>query len=74
MSTKLTAEQRHRARIEARKVVERGEHFYDRIHSYPILLPTMPNLPWLVAMARQCLRGEDAAAWPLTVYEAGAMP
>lgn len=37
-------------------------------------IPTMPNLPWLVTMARQCLRGEDEAAWPLTVYEAGATP
>lgn len=35
-------------------------------------LPTMPNLPYLVAMARQCLRGEGEAAWPLTIYEAGA--
>lgn len=37
-------------------------------------LLAMPNLPYLVAMARQCLRGEDEAAWPLTVYEAGATP
>lgn len=35
-------------------------------------LPTMPNLPYLVAMARQCLRGEGAGSWPLTVYENGA--
>lgn len=35
-------------------------------------LPAMPNLPYLVAMARQCLRGEGASAWPLTVYENGA--
>lgn len=36
-------------------------------------LPTMPNLPYLVAMARQCLRGGDTTAtWPLTIYENGA--
>jgi 8-oxo-dGTP pyrophosphatase MutT (NUDIX family) len=35
-------------------------------------VPTMPNLPYLVAMARQCLRGEGAGLWPLTVYESGA--
>lgn len=32
-------------------------------------LPTMPNLPWLCAVARQCLRGEDAQAWPLLIQE-----
>ena len=35
-------------------------------------LPTMPNLPYLVAMARQCLRGEGAGSWPLTIYEGSA--
>lgn len=35
-------------------------------------IPTMPNLPYLVAMARQCLRSEGAGSWPLTIYEAGA--
>ena len=39
---------------------------------YRVELPTMPNLPYLVAMARQCLRGEGGATWPLTVYENGA--
>ncbi|TXH49301.1 MAG: NUDIX domain-containing protein [Desulfurellales bacterium] len=34
-------------------------------------LPTMPNLPWLCAAARQCLRGEDVQAWPLLVVEGG---
>ncbi len=37
-------------------------------------IPTMPNLPYLVAMARQCLRGEGTGAWPLTIYENGATP
>ncbi len=37
-------------------------------------LPTMPNLPYLVAMARQCLRGEGLGSWPLTIHEAGATP
>ncbi len=37
-------------------------------------LETMPNIPYLVAMARQCLRGEGGATWPLTVYENGATP
>lgn len=32
-------------------------------------LPTMPNLPWLCAAARQCLRGEDTQAWPLFIVE-----
>lgn len=41
-------------------------------HDYWV--PTMPNLPYLIAMARQCLRGDDTATWPLTVYEAGAAP
>ncbi len=36
-------------------------------------VPTMPNLPYLVAMARQCLRGVDVGSWPLTIYEAGAL-
>lgn len=31
---------------------------------------TMSNLPWLLAMATQQLRGVDAASWPLTVVEA----
>lgn len=34
-------------------------------------IPTLPNLPWLTAMARQTLRG-DGAGWPFVVYEAGA--
>lgn len=38
-------------------------------------LPIMPNLPYLVAMAQQCLRGSDSSkAWPLTIYENGATP
>jgi hypothetical protein len=37
-----------------------------------VWLPTMPNLPYLVAMARQCLRGEGAGSWPLTIYEGSA--
>lgn len=39
------------------------------------IIPTMPNLPYIVAMARQCLRGGDTTkTWPLTVYENGATP
>lgn len=34
-------------------------------------LPTVSNLPWLCAAARQCLRGEDVRAWPLLVVEHG---
>ena len=37
-------------------------------------MPLVPNLPYIVAMVRQCLRGEGGAAWPLTVYESGATP
>ena len=29
----------------------------------------MPNLPYLVTVAQQCLRGGDK--WPLTIYERG---
>ena len=34
-------------------------------------LPTMPNLPYLVTMAQQCLRSEGVGSWPLTIYERG---
>lgn len=37
-----------------------------------VAVPTMPNIPYIVAMARQCMRGEGAGSWPLTIYEAGA--
>lgn len=36
------------------------------------IIPTLPNLPWLTAMARQTLRGESKAP-PFVVYEAEAM-
>ncbi len=36
----------------------------------PTIIPTMSNLPWLTAMARQTLRGSSAT--PCIVYEAGA--
>lgn len=35
-------------------------------------IPTLPNLPWLTAMARQTLRGSSAP--PFVVYEVGATP
>ncbi len=38
-------------------------------------LPTMSNLPWLTAMARQTLRGDGSDSTPpFVVYEAGAQP
>ena len=37
-------------------------------------LPTMPNLPYLVTMAQQCLRSEGAGPWPLTIYESSVTP
>ncbi len=30
-------------------------------------IPTLPNLPWLVAMAKQCMCGEDKLTWPVIV-------
>lgn len=33
---------------------------------------TMSNLPWLLAMAMQRLRGVAVASWPLTVVEAAS--
>ncbi len=37
-------------------------------------LPTMPNLPYLVPMAQQCLRSEGKGPWPLTIYESSVTP
>jgi len=37
-------------------------------------LPTMPNLPYLVTMAQQCLRSEGKGPWPLTIYESSVTP
>jgi len=39
-----------------------------------VWLPTMPNLPYLVAMAQQCLHSEGAGPWPLTIYESSVTP
>lgn len=60
--------------VDAARMMEE-EHVFKTHPSFLYLsIPTMPNLPYLVAMARQCLRGEGGAAWPLTVYENGAAP
>ena len=37
-------------------------------------LLTMPNLPYLVAMAQQCLHSEGVGSWPLTIYESSVTP
>ncbi len=54
----------------------RGEVGYDvdtKTCFYTSTLPTMSNLPWLTAMARQTLRGDGTDSTPpFVVYEAGA--
>jgi 8-oxo-dGTP pyrophosphatase MutT (NUDIX family) len=49
-----------------------GSDEYNSLYYRDTNLPTMPNLPYIVAMARQCLGGSTTSTWPLTVYENGA--